>query len=94
MYKENPFINGIYRLLAVFLIFVFLFGELLIVGQTKARDAVVSTWYAIPAKPFDLEGFILLTVGWLIALYIVTMIVIFVINGFRTKVEPEKGNKK
>lgn len=94
MYKENPVINGLYRLLTVVLVFVFLYGEILIIGQTKAHDAVVSTWYTLPAKPFDIKGFILLNVGWLVVLYLVTILVIFIINGFRTKVKTDKDHRK
>ena len=93
MYKESRITNGIIRLVVVVAALVFLFGEVMIFAQAQPRNAYTYTEYTtglvkfVEGKPFDFNLLITWSMIWAAAMYIAMFLIVFIINGFRTKVE-------
>jgi hypothetical protein len=89
MHKENRFVNGIYRILNVLAFTAFGFGEIIIYFATAPQKAYTYTNHttgmitSVPAKPFQLDDFLALSVGLVVALFILYMTIVYIINGFR-----------
>lgn len=91
MYKQSRIVDGIFRLLTVISFIVFGLGLIVIYSITAPQDAYSITDYrtglitTYPAKPFQLDNFILYTFGLAFVLWVAFMVIVYIVNGFRTK---------
>lgn len=85
----GPIINGLLRAVTVLAWIAFILGEVFIFASSAAqnafsyRDYMTGQLTVVPAKPFQWDNLIIYSFVWAMVVFVVSMVIVYVINGFR-----------